>query len=90
MVGEILVKFHPIANNNLVDILEREGAEAVVPDLTNFFLSCAFNTIYKHTHLEGSRKSRMIGEAFIYITGIYQRVYKKHLIRVRDFMLQPI
>ncbi|MCA0512918.1 2-hydroxyacyl-CoA dehydratase [Clostridioides difficile] len=85
LVGEILVKFHPIANNNLVDILEREGAEAVVPDLTNFFLSCAFNTIYKHTHLEGSRKSRMIGEAFIYITGIYQRVYKKALDKSERF-----
>ena len=85
LVGEILVKFHPIANNNLVDILEREGAEAAVPDLTNFFLSCAFNTIYKHTHLEGSRKSRMIGEAFIYITGIYQRVYKKALDKSERF-----
>ena len=42
LVGEILVKFHPIANNNLVDIIESEGAEAVVPDLTNFFLTCAY------------------------------------------------
>ena len=40
LVGEILVKFHPLANNNIVDILEQEGAEAVVPELINFFLSC--------------------------------------------------
>ena len=33
IVGEILVKYHPTANNNLVDILEAEGAEVVVPDL---------------------------------------------------------
>ena len=34
VVGEILVKFLPAANNYLVDLLEQEGAEAVVPDLT--------------------------------------------------------
>ena len=35
VVGEILVKFLPAANNYLVDLLEQEGAEAVVPDLTD-------------------------------------------------------
>ena len=37
IVGEILVKFSPAANNHLVELLEREGAEAVVPDLIDFF-----------------------------------------------------
>ena len=36
VVGEILVKYMPLANNHLVDLLEREGAEAVVPDLMDF------------------------------------------------------
>ncbi len=31
VVGEILVKFLPAANNHLVDLLESEGAEAVMP-----------------------------------------------------------
>ena len=35
VVGEILVKFLPAANNYVVDLLEAEGAEAVVPDLTD-------------------------------------------------------
>ena len=43
-MGEILVKFHPLANNSLVDIIEKEGGEAVVPELINFFYSCFFNT----------------------------------------------
>ena len=38
VVGEILVKFHPTANNNVVDIVESEGAEAVMPDLLDFLL----------------------------------------------------
>ena len=36
LVGEILVKYHPTANNDIVDIVEREGAEAVMPDLIGF------------------------------------------------------
>ena len=40
IVGEILVKFLPAANNYLVELLEQEGAEAVVPDLLDFFLYC--------------------------------------------------
>ena len=37
VVGEILVKFHPTANNQVVDVIEREGCEAVVPGLMEFF-----------------------------------------------------
>ena len=43
VVGEILVKFLPAANNYLVDLLESEGAEAVVPDLLDFLLYCFYN-----------------------------------------------
>lgn len=38
VVGEILVKFQPDANNNLVDVIEDEGCEAVLPGLMGFFL----------------------------------------------------
>ncbi len=37
IVGEILVKFSPLANNRIVELLEAEGAEAVMPDLMDFF-----------------------------------------------------
>ena len=36
IVGEIMVKYHPAANNFVVDLVESEGAEAVVPDLMGF------------------------------------------------------
>ncbi|MCH3943885.1 MAG: 2-hydroxyacyl-CoA dehydratase [Atopobiaceae bacterium] len=38
VVGEILVKFHPTANNELVKVIESEGCEANVPGLVDFFL----------------------------------------------------
>ncbi|NRZ07597.1 putative nucleotide-binding protein (sugar kinase/HSP70/actin superfamily) [Clostridium beijerinckii] len=47
VVGEILVKFHPTANNDIVGILENEGAEAVVPDLLDFFFYSAFDADFK-------------------------------------------
>ena len=47
VVGEILVKFLPAANNHLVDLLEAEGAEAVVPDLLDFLLYCFYNQNFK-------------------------------------------
>ena len=85
LVGEILVKFHPIANNNIVDIIENEGAEVVVPDLINFFLSCSMNTIYKYKYLEGSYFRKILGESLIFIINIYQRVYKKELNKSNRF-----
>ena len=39
VVGEILVKFQPDANNHVVDQIEAEGCEAVVPGLLGFFLN---------------------------------------------------
>lgn len=56
IVGEILVKFHPTANNHLVELLEQEGAEVVVPDLLDFFLYCFYNSNFKVSHL-GMKKS---------------------------------
>ena len=61
VVGEILVKFHPAANNHLVELLESEGAEAVVPDLTDFLLYCFYNTGFKADNLGMSQKSKKIG-----------------------------
>ena len=57
VVGEILVKFSPAGNNYLVELLEAEGAEAVVPDLIDFMLYCFYNQIYKAEHLGTSKKT---------------------------------
>lgn len=57
IVGEILVKYAPVANNHLVELLEAEGAEAVSPDFADFFLYCFYNTRFKHDELGFSKKS---------------------------------
>src|SRR5699024_10698661 len=70
VVGEILVKYMPLANNHLVDLLEREGAEAIVPDLMDFMNYCVFNAGYKHEFLGGSWSSAKIGSLAV------QAIYK--------------
>ncbi|MDO5589553.1 MAG: acyl-CoA dehydratase activase-related protein [Lachnospiraceae bacterium] len=57
IVGEILVKFLPAANNYLVELLESEGAEAVVPDLLDFLFYCFYNQNFKVNKL-GFKKSK--------------------------------
>lgn len=56
IVGEILVKYMPLANNHLVELLEKEGGEAVVPDILDFFNYCAYGAQYKAEYL-GAKKS---------------------------------
>ena len=57
IVGEILVKYMPLANNRLVELLEREGAEAVVPDMLDFFSYGIYNNTYK-SKFYGEPKSK--------------------------------
>ncbi len=60
VVGEILVKYHPNANNNIVGIIEREGGEAVVPDLLDFLLYCFKNPDFNYEKMAGKRSMRLL------------------------------
>ncbi len=59
VVGEILVKFHPTANNCIVDKIEEEGCEVVVPGLLEFFLFGLVGGMYQREI--GKPKSSEIG-----------------------------
>ena len=60
VVGEILVKFHPDANNNIIKVIEKEGGEAVMPGLLDFMLYCFYNSNFKKEHLGFSKKTAAI------------------------------
>ena len=51
IVGEILVKYMPFANNHLAELLEAEGAEPVVPDLMDFVNYTLYNGGFKSDYL---------------------------------------
>ncbi len=60
VVGEILVKYMPLANNRLVELLEKEGAEVVVPDMIDFFGYCVYGNYYKREFLGGKRTDVLV------------------------------
>ena len=65
VVGEILVKFHPTANNHVVDVIEAEGCEAVVPGLLDFFLYSMSNAQVQKDELGSSLGARTSMDAAI-------------------------
>ncbi|HEX9062726.1 MAG TPA: acyl-CoA dehydratase activase-related protein, partial [Clostridia bacterium] len=79
IVGEILVKFHPTANNFLVDFLESEGAEVVVPDLVDFLMYCAYDNDFKHRYLGAGKASQVIAHFAIKFMESYRTELKKVL-----------
>ena len=85
VVGEILVKFHPVANNHLVDLLEAEGAEAVVPDLTDFILYCSYNTNFKADYLGDSDKTRKLNNLLIKFLEWMRKDARKALASSKHF-----
>ena len=65
VVGEILVKFHPTANNQVVRVIEQEGCEANVPGLVDFFLFGMTNAINMKEELGTKATSRFTHKAGI-------------------------
>ncbi|MDR1857755.1 MAG: acyl-CoA dehydratase activase-related protein [Desulfovibrio sp.] len=61
LVGEILLKYHPDANNRAAEIVEKEGGEAVLTDLMDFALYCSYDHVYNYEHLAGSWKGYLSG-----------------------------
>ena len=85
LVGELLVKFNPIANNSIVNMLEKEGVEVVHNDLLSLFLSSAKNQIFNYKHLDGKYISKLKGEITIKLIEKYQKVYIDALKKSRIF-----
>lgn len=85
VVGEILVKFLPSANNYLVELLESEGAEAVVPDLLDFFLYCAYNNNFKTRYLGKKKSSARISNLIIWALENLRKEAKKALAESKRF-----
>ncbi len=73
VVGEILVKFHPTANNDIVTLLEKEGAEAVVPDLLNFFTYSLYNAQFKEKYFGMKHSTTVMTSAGIKFIEGYRR-----------------
>ncbi len=85
VVGEVLVKYMPLANNNLVDLLELEGAEAVVPDMVTFFEYMFLNSSFKYKYLGGKWTTALWGRLGIAAAEWMRRPVKRALEKSRRF-----
>ncbi len=85
IVGEILVKFSPLANNHLVDLLESEGAEAVMPDLLDFLFYCFYNTNFKAEHLGAKKSTARLCNMGISLLEYFRGVARKELKKSEHF-----
>ena len=79
IVGEILVKYLPEANNNLQEILENEGTEVVLPDLTDFLLYCLRNGHHKNTLLSKGKMGSLVSNAGVKFIEFYREFIRKEL-----------
>ena len=85
VVGEILVKYHPDANNRIVDLIEKEGGEAVVLEFVDFFLYGMYNKKFNYEHLSGSRKQYLINMAGIKLVEYVRGPIRKALRESKHF-----
>ena len=86
IVGEILVKFSPLANTHVVELLEAEGAEAVMPDLLDFLLYCFYNSNFKADNLGGKRSTAHLCNMGISLLEYFRRTCRRELERSTHFL----
>lgn len=85
IVGEILAKYHPVANNHIERVLQEEGAEVVMPDLLDFFMYSAYDAVVQHKLLDGKLKSKLVSQAFIQLMEFYRRPVRKAMKHSKRF-----
>ena len=71
IVGEIYVKFSPLANNHLEEFLASEGCEVMVPGLMSFILFKVDNRIEDVKLYGGSRLKKLVAGVLLdYLSGM--------------------
>jgi predicted nucleotide-binding protein (sugar kinase/HSP70/actin superfamily) len=83
LVGEILVKYHPGANNQIVKIIEQEGGEAVMPEMLDFFLYGFENATIRYKLLDGKLGSKIKNDLLIHIINFIRAPMVKELKKTR-------
>lgn len=85
IVGEILVKYHPTANNRIEKVLFDEGAEVVMPDLMDFFMYMAYDDIIRYKMFDGTWLDKTKSEIFIKVLEFFRKPMRKALKNSKRF-----
>ncbi len=76
VVGEILIKYHPFGNNFVIDVLEKEGAEVVMPDFMGFVKFMATHKITFNNLLNIDKTKAKIFKFAIKLINIFEKDLK--------------
>ena len=89
IVGEVLIKYHPFGNNYVADILEKEGAEVILPDFMGFAKFMCTHKITFNSLLNINKTSSKIMKAAIKLIDILEKDVKIALSNSKKDYLQP-
>jgi predicted CoA-substrate-specific enzyme activase len=81
LVGEILLNFHPEANNRAVEVVEAEGGQAVLPELTDFILYCLYDDVFRADKMAGGRLKKWLALGLIRLVESYRKPLRRALAR---------
>jgi len=79
VVGEILVKFQPDANNNVIGVIEDEGCEAVMPGLMGFFLQSLETGQWRYENFGLDKTGRHVKKMMLWYIEQTQKTANKAL-----------
>jgi predicted nucleotide-binding protein (sugar kinase/HSP70/actin superfamily) len=89
IVGEILVKFHPDANNHVVDVVEAEGCEAVLPGMLQFFLMPLYSSQFQYDVMGIGKTSHHVKKFATWLIEKYQAPVAAALKKTGKFDVPP-
>mgnify|MGYP004630242817 CR=1 FL=1 len=79
IVGEILIKYHPFGNNYVANLLEKEGAEVILPDFMGFIKFMASNKVISNKMLKNDNKKALLNGIAIKLIDLFEKDTRKAL-----------
>jgi predicted nucleotide-binding protein (sugar kinase/HSP70/actin superfamily) len=89
VVGEVLIKYHPFGNNFVANVLEKEGAEVILPDFMGFIKFIATHKITFNTLLKTDKVKATIFKLAIKLINIFEKDLKIALSQSKKDYLMP-
>ena len=89
IVGEVLIKYHPFGNNFAADLLEKEGAEVILPDFMGFVKFMATHKITFNTLLNTNKTSSKISKIAIKLIDLMEKDIRSALASSKKNYLPP-
>ena len=89
IVGEVLIKYHPFGNNFVTDLLEKEGAEVILPDFMGFVKFMATHRITFNSLLNSNQISAAISKIALNLVNLMEKDTKAALSKSNKNYLPP-